>query len=115
MPSATDSPGFSIDWNFGLNVANASKVEVTLNEAGRLTLDQGDARYAKKEETYEKKETYSKAEINNLFETAGSGSITVSDTAPDGDASTLWVDTASGGVQKYWNGTEWVAGKAVWG
>lgn len=43
------------------------------------------------------------------------GSIVVSPTAPDGDESTLWVDTASGGISKYWDGSAWVPTKAVWG
>lgn len=50
IPSESESPGFMIDWYFGFNIANANKVEVTLNEAGKLTMEQGDARYAKKVE-----------------------------------------------------------------
>lgn len=46
---------------------------------------------------------------------SGNGSISVSNTAPEGDATTLWIDTASGGVPKYWDGTAWVPAKAVWG
>lgn len=48
VPSAVDSPGFSISWNFAVNVANSHQVEVVLNEAGKMTLEQGDSRYAKK-------------------------------------------------------------------
>lgn len=45
----------------------------------------------------------------------GNGSIIVAAEAPAGDATTLWIDTASGGVSKYWDGTSWVPTKAVWG
>lgn len=48
VPSATDSPGFTIDWNFGINNANGTSVNVTLDEAGKITLSQGDLRYGKK-------------------------------------------------------------------
>lgn len=43
------------------------------------------------------------------------GSIVVSATAPDGDESTLWIDIASGGISKYWDGSAWIPTKAVWG
>lgn len=50
VPSEGDAPGFSIDFNLAVNVANADKVEVVLNEAGKLTVEQADQRYAKKED-----------------------------------------------------------------
>lgn len=155
IPSQTESPGFSVDWNFGLNTANASKVEVVLNEAGKLTVAQGDARYVKQESgkglssndyTTEEKEklaglsnyvhpdtpgnkhipaggTAGQALINNgdgsvewgTVEAGGNGSVIVAGEAPPGDASTIWIDTTSGGIAKYWNGNAWVTSKAVWG
>lgn len=50
VPSEEESPGFTIDWNFGINNANSNRVEVVLNEAGKLTVEQADQRYAKKED-----------------------------------------------------------------
>lgn len=44
-----------------------------------------------------------------------SGGTIVSNTAPTGNASTLWIDTGNGGIAKYWNGSAWVAVKSVWG
>ena len=38
----------------------------------------------------------------------------IGDTAPE-NTNLLWVDTSSGGILKYYNGTSWVAIKAVWG
>ena len=40
--------------------------------------------------------------------------VYVGSSAPN-NTSLLWVDTGSGGVLKYHNGTAWVATKAVWG
>lgn len=57
---------------------------------------------------------YQKEEVDVMIESAGGGTV-VSDTAPPGDPSMLWFDTSAGGVAKYWDGTSWVAGKAVWG
>ena len=51
IPSEASSPGFAIDWNLATHVANTEIVQVVVNEAGRLTVDQGDARYLKKEDT----------------------------------------------------------------
>ena len=184
IPSENDAPGFSIDFNLAINVANTDKVEVVLNEAGKLTVEQGDARYAKKTdlealreefdsldissqlepyakkadvytkmesdaayaqktdvytktesdtayakktdvyaktetyaktEVYSKTETYSKAEVDQKLSEAGGGGVIVAASAPPGDASMLWIDTTSGGVSKYWNGSAWVATAAVWG
>lgn len=67
-----------------------------------------------KDEVYSKEETYSKEEIDQKVSGAGGG-IIVSKSAPPGDASMLWIDTTSGGVSKYWNGSAWVATAAVWG
>lgn len=53
-----------------------------------------------------------KAKLDNL---SGGGGVVVASTAPAGDSSKLWIDTASGGVAKYWNGTAWTACKSVWG
>ena len=52
---------------------------------------------------------------NNTTSSITIGGIVVSHTAPTGNATQLWIDTASGGVAKYWNGTAWVHVKAVWG
>ena len=46
IPSKTEMPGFSIDWNFAVAVGDASTVQVTISEAGKLTMEQADARYA---------------------------------------------------------------------
>lgn len=45
------------------------------------------------------------------------GSIIVSSDPPDGNESTLWIDTENGGVAKYWDGSTWIPTKkiAVWG
>ena len=50
IPSAASSPGFSIDWDLNVNVANAETVQVVVSEAGRLTIDQADHRYSRKEQ-----------------------------------------------------------------
>ena len=44
----------------------------------------------------------------------GTGGSYVGATAPE-NTEILWIDTSSGGVMKYYNGTSWVATKAVWG
>ena len=64
--------------------------------------------------SYSKSETYSKEEVDQKVSGAGGG-IIVAASAPPGDASMLWIDTTSGGVSKYWNGSAWVATAAVWG
>lgn len=201
VPSEAESPGFTIDWNFAINNANSNGVEVTLNESDKITLAQGDTRYAKKSdlealqeefdsldissqlepyakktdvytktesdaayaqktdvytktesdaafakktdvytktesdaayakktdvyaktetyaktEVYSKTETYSKEEIDQKIGSAGGGGgVIVAASAPEGDASMLWIDTTSGGVSKYWDGSAWVATAAVWG
>lgn len=38
----------------------------------------------------------------------------VGSTAPS-NTKLLWVDTGNGGVLKYYNGSSWIATKAVWG
>lgn len=40
--------------------------------------------------------------------------IIVSDTAPS-DTTRKWIDTANGGILKYWNGFKWEATKQTWG
>ena len=42
------------------------------------------------------------------------GGVVVRSTAPS-DTKVLWIDTAMGGVAKYYDGTGWVAIHAVWG
>lgn len=51
VPSEAEMPGYSITWNFAINVSKASSVEVMINEAGKLTLAQADERYALKHNT----------------------------------------------------------------
>lgn len=48
VPSEETMPGFSIDWNFAVAVNDASAVQVVISEAGRLTQEQADNRYAMK-------------------------------------------------------------------
>lgn len=40
--------------------------------------------------------------------------IIKSDSAPS-DINALWIDTANGGIAKYYNGTSWEVVKSVWG
>lgn len=42
------------------------------------------------------------------------GGNVVGDRPPDNKAYT-WIDTSAGGILKYWNGSAWVAVRAVWG
>lgn len=91
IPSKDESPGFTIDWNFAFNNSNADNVEVVLNEAGRLTLDQADARYANKDK------------------------VVVLEMEPDHNNTAIWIDVANGGILKYWDGKAWTTTKAVWG
>lgn len=51
VPAEAEMPGYSITWNFAINVSKASSVEVMINEAGKLTLSQADERYAMKHDT----------------------------------------------------------------
>lgn len=44
----------------------------------------------------------------------GSGGTHIGESPPS-DTKLLWIDTGSGGVSKYYNGTAWVPTKAVWG
>lgn len=48
IPTEADSPGFTIEWNFGINFGNASSVNVTIDQTGLVTYEGGDARYAAK-------------------------------------------------------------------
>lgn len=48
------------------------------------------------------------------LENQGSGGIEIGDTAPP-DTTIAWIDTKSGGILKYHNGTDWVPVKSVWG
>ncbi|MEY8367531.1 hypothetical protein AALA24_02070 [Anaerovoracaceae bacterium 42-11] len=50
VPSAAESPGYSIDWNFAIRTSLSSSIEVVVNEAGKLTMTQADARYVQTEE-----------------------------------------------------------------
>lgn len=52
---------------------------------------------------------------NTIKGTFRGGGVIVSDTAPEGDSTILWVDIANGGIAKYWDGTGWVPIKSVWG
>lgn len=58
---------------------------------------------------------YTKEEVDEKVGSGGGGGVIVSATVPDGDASMLWIDTGSGGIAKYWNGSAWITVKAVWG
>lgn len=49
VPSASESVGYSIDWNIAVKVSEASSIEVVVNEAGKLTLAQADALYVRTE------------------------------------------------------------------
>jgi hypothetical protein len=51
-----------------------------------------------------------KAKLANL---SGKGAF-IGANSPE-DTGLLWVDTTSGGVMKFYNGTAWVSTKAVWG
>lgn len=43
-----------------------------------------------------------------------SGGTCVSAVAPS-DKTVVWIDTAHGGITKYWNGHEWKSTVATWG
>ena len=43
-----------------------------------------------------------------------SGGVYIGDVAPE-NTNILWVDTSNGGILKYYDGTSWIATKAVWG
>lgn len=64
-------------------------------------------RYYNEELQYKNGETWTTIET-------GSGGSYVGASAP-ADIELLWIDTSNGGVMKYYNGTSWVATKAVWG
>ncbi len=50
VPAKEDSPGFSVDWYFNYKQSNASDITIEVTEAGRLTVELADMRYAKKED-----------------------------------------------------------------
>ena len=68
VPSEEESPGFTIDWNFGINNANSNRVEVTLNESDKITLAQGDTRYAKKSDLEDLREEFDSIDISAQLE-----------------------------------------------
>lgn len=41
------------------------------------------------------------------------GGVYIGDTAPS-NTKLLWIDTASGNITKFYNGSSWVTTKAVW-
>lgn len=68
VPSEAESPGFTIDWNFAINNANSNDVEVTLNESDKITLAQGDTRYAKKSDLEALQEEFDSLDISSQLE-----------------------------------------------
>lgn len=70
VPSEADAPGFAIHFNLAVNIANTEKVEVLLNEAGRLTVGQGDVRYVKQSEVLDE-DTISAAESAGILSGGG--------------------------------------------
>lgn len=56
VPTATEMPGFSIEWNVSMGYGNADTVNVTFDPAGLLTQITADNRY------------YTKIEINNMLD-----------------------------------------------
>lgn len=62
---------------------------------------------------YQSELQYKNGSTWTTIETGVGGSY-VGKTAPS-NTEILWVDTGNGGVMKYYNGTSWVATKAVWG
>lgn len=68
VPSWAESPGFTIDWNFAINNANSNSVEVTLNESDKITLAQGDTRYAKKSDLEALQEEFDSLDISSQLE-----------------------------------------------
>ena len=55
-------------------------------------------------------------QVKNYVDTKCSqaGGAYVGGTAPS-NTKMLWIDTANGGILKYYNGSSWVATKSVWG
>lgn len=135
VPSAAESPGYSIDWNFAIKTSLSSSIEVVVNEAGKLTMAQADARYVQTEEmnqalfgkvdkvtgkglstndyTDEEKQKLATAQEQILELQNKGGGVVASETAPT-DTTVLWIDTANGGIAKYHNGTAWVIVASVW-
>lgn len=50
--------------------------------------------------------------IDNINESTGNG-IVISDSEPK-NKKLQWIDTSTGGILKYFNGTEWVPVASVW-
>lgn len=49
IPTESDAPGFSVDWYFAFKQSAAGQITIEITEAGRLTIEQADLRYAKKD------------------------------------------------------------------
>lgn len=43
------------------------------------------------------------------------GGVIVADIEPEPNSTVLWVDTANGGIAKYYDGSAWTPIVAVWG
>lgn len=137
IPSEKAQPAFSIQWNHVIKTDDASKVTVEVPEAGLLTENVAEQRYAKIENVqnmvFDGAEAPLDSSVTKLWIdtgndnvlkyyngsqwvplTAAGGGFVVSDTAPE-DTGVLWIDTAKGGIMKYYNGTAWAIVAAAWG
>jgi len=45
IPSWEESPSYVMQWNFSISSSNTEQVQVTVDQAGLLSADEGDARY----------------------------------------------------------------------
>lgn len=53
VPSETDQPAYSIQWNMKITISDATNVTVEVSDVGNITQDQADARYSAKSKRFD--------------------------------------------------------------